>query len=150
MTTPTDLRALAEAYMRSLPASVYAALRSAADENEQLRELLNVHNLGGWQDSLTLIKERDALRAENAAQLAEIEKWKVSNALGVEAMREGNEIERKLRSRVEGLEKGWAQEADDLDTVLSMLKLDPQDYRTDGGNLQIGKVRAALAQAGEG
>lgn len=32
-------------------------------ENAQLRELLNVYNLGGWMDSLSLIKERDALRA---------------------------------------------------------------------------------------
>jgi hypothetical protein len=31
-------------------------------ENGQLRELLNLYNLGGWMDSERLIKERDTLR----------------------------------------------------------------------------------------
>ena len=33
-------------------------------ENKAIRELMNCYNLGGWTDSLALIKERDALRAE--------------------------------------------------------------------------------------
>ena len=33
-------------------------------ETEQLRILLNMYNLGGWTDSLALIKERDVLTAE--------------------------------------------------------------------------------------
>jgi hypothetical protein len=33
-------------------------------ENASLRTLLNTYNLGGWTDSLELIKERDALMAD--------------------------------------------------------------------------------------
>lgn len=40
-------------------------------ENGQLRELMNCYNVGGWTDSLTLIKERDAFRA----RVQELEIW---------------------------------------------------------------------------
>ena len=33
-------------------------------ENEAIRTLMNCYNVGGWTDSLTLIKERDEARAE--------------------------------------------------------------------------------------
>lgn len=36
-------------------------LSASKAENEQLRELLNTYNLGGWMDSERLIKDRDAL-----------------------------------------------------------------------------------------
>lgn len=39
---------------------------------------------------------------------------------------------------------GWKQEADDLDAVLRLIGLDPQACRTDGGSLNIGRVRAAV------
>ena len=38
-------------------------------ERDALRELMNCYNIGGWTDSLALIKERDALRAGLAAAL---------------------------------------------------------------------------------
>lgn len=39
---------------------------------------------------------------------------------------------------------GWKQEADDLDAVLRLIGLDPQACRTEGGSLNIGRVRAAV------
>jgi len=37
-------------------------VKKLTSENEQLRSRLNCYNLGGWTDSLVLIKERDDLR----------------------------------------------------------------------------------------
>ena len=42
---------------------VIAEVERLEAENAALRELMNTYNLGGWTDSLELIKERDALRA---------------------------------------------------------------------------------------
>ena len=37
-------------------------LEEARRERDSLRELLNIHHLGGWTDAEALIKERDTLR----------------------------------------------------------------------------------------
>lgn len=53
-----------------------AALREQAGEIAQLRELLNLYNLGGWTDAERLMKERDALRAENESLRKDAEEWR--------------------------------------------------------------------------
>jgi hypothetical protein len=45
------------------------------------------------------------------------------------------------------LRRGWNVEASDLDALLRLLGLTPADHRTEGGNLRLEKVRAALSQA---
>ena len=52
-----------------------------------------------------------------------------------------NELEHALIVARETLE----QECDDGDALLRMLDLDPEQYRTDGGRLNLLRVRAALA-----
>ena len=39
-------------------------IKALRAENEAIRELMDAYNLGGWTDSLRLIQERDALRAD--------------------------------------------------------------------------------------
>lgn len=38
-----------------------AQVEALTAENAQIRELMNLYNLGGWTDSLTLMQERDNL-----------------------------------------------------------------------------------------
>jgi hypothetical protein len=87
MITPQELRNLAEQIKRKFgdagrvpvePDALTALLDQIeqlqaerdvlAAENESIRELMNCYNLGGWTDSLALIKERDALRTEKKAR----------------------------------------------------------------------------------
>lgn len=58
------------------PERYAAALREQAGEIAQLRELLNLYNLGGWTDAERLMKERDALRAENESLRKDAEEWR--------------------------------------------------------------------------
>lgn len=44
-----------------------ARAKALQAENAAIRELMNIYNLGGWTDSLALIKERDALQAKLTA-----------------------------------------------------------------------------------
>jgi hypothetical protein len=53
-------------------------LAAARAEAGQLRELLNVYNLGGWTDAERLLKERDAARAELAEWAKKAEAWVAS------------------------------------------------------------------------
>jgi len=41
--------------------------------------------------------------------------------------------------------RGWEAEASDLDALLRLLGLDPTQYRTEGGNLALQRVREVLA-----
>jgi hypothetical protein len=43
----------------------------------------------------------------------------------------------------------FKQECDDADELLRLLRLDPEIYRTDGGSINMPKVRAALAHPDE-
>ena len=61
-------------------------------ETSQLRELMNVYNLGGWTDSLTLIKERDALQARVQtlqSRVDYLEAWKAEAMNGKPAPIDG-------------------------------------------------------------
>lgn len=40
----------------------------------------------------------------------------------------------------------WRRECDDGDELLRLLGLDPQECRTDGGSINMPKVRATIAQ----
>ena len=51
------------------------AVEQLRQENEQLRSLLNLYNLGGWTDSLRLMQERDAARQDNQRQKDEWLSW---------------------------------------------------------------------------
>ena len=42
-----------------------AQVEALTAENAQIRELMNLYNLGGWTDSLTLMKERDSYKANH-------------------------------------------------------------------------------------
>ena len=52
-----------------------------------------------------------------------------------------NELEHALIVSRETLEK----ECDDADALLRLLDFDPEQYRTEGGRLNLLKIRAALA-----
>jgi hypothetical protein len=41
---------------------------------------------------------------------------------------------------------GFAQECDDADELLRLLGFDPDDVRTDGGSINLPKVRSLLAE----
>lgn len=61
------------------PPADAARIAELKGENSALRELMNCYNLGGWTDSLALIKERDemakrATRMEGAVVLLEKER----------------------------------------------------------------------------
>lgn len=43
---------------------------------------------------------------------------------------------------------GWRREADDLDDVLRLVGLKPDEYRSEGGNLMLAKVAKALRSRG--
>ena len=45
-------------------AEMLTTIKELHAENDQIRTLMSIYNLGCWRDSLTLIKERDALRTE--------------------------------------------------------------------------------------
>ena len=69
MTTPQEARELAEHYAdTSLAKSTLRSLASQVEaltaENAQIRELMNMYNLGGWTDSLTLMQERDSYKKD--------------------------------------------------------------------------------------
>ena len=61
--------------------------------------------------------------------------------------RDADTIE-SLRKDAERLNREWRRECADGDAVLQVLGLDPQDYRTDGGSLNIGKIRGRLYATG--
>jgi len=45
-----------------------------------------------------------------------------------------------------GFEIGWKRECDDADAVLRHLGLDPQQCRTDGGWLNVARIKTLLAE----
>lgn len=88
-------------------------VKKLTSENEQLRSRLNCYNLGGWTDSLVLIKERDDLRVSVKKandQAEEFErKWYLR----------GDELD-DLRVSNEKLTAGLKDAAQSLETISTL------------------------------
>jgi len=139
MTTVNDIMALADVYAFHMPGGkasddASAALRAAVEsmaqelgaaksETEAIRTLMNCYNLGGWTDSLTLLKERDTLQSKCDEQALEIERlreeWLNAGAEAsvlrskITAMESQHQLAHKTLQDVLASVNGWSN-TDDL------------------------------------
>ena len=64
-----------------------------------------------------------------------------------QAARHMEERERELMQALAITEETLLKECDDGDAMLRLLGLDPETHRTEGGRLNLPKIRAALADS---
>lgn len=79
-----------------------------------------------------------ALGAEQA-RVAELESQLLDASAERNAMQRQRDNERSMFER----------ECDDADELIRLMGLDPEQFRTDGGSINLPKLRAAIAQAGQ-
>ena len=55
-----------------------------------------------------------------------------------------NDVAESMQREIERLRREWERECDDGDAVLQAVGLTPADYRTDGGSINVPKVRSKI------
>jgi len=111
-----------------------------AAEIAALREIISqsADACGGYIDTACSLEFMVLLPAEIKARIAALKQAGASNLLDVSAER--NALQRQLHA----CQSGFERECADVDRLLGLLGLPADDYRTDGGFLNIGKIFARL------
>jgi hypothetical protein len=142
----TALDQLTEEHVQAVVRSVQPSLSAASKAWRELAE-----NCRYWLNASLRLKSRGvSVNADLLQRLRERSAWHPVIAEAAEAL---ERFEHKTRSiysaeqaQIEApLRAQWRRECDDADALLRFLALDPAAMRTDGGSLNLPKIKKALA-----
>ena len=136
-------------YTATQPPAPCPKCAELAADNQAVRSLMDCYNLGGWTDSLTLLKERDALQAKVAELTSNEFDWAKANAKCTDIIKEQAERIAEQSALIEKCEKAISVAARSRIAILR--NSDPSNewypYRTDDEVAKIDGYTSSLIEA---